>query len=43
MRHGRGIMTYQNQDSYEGEWQQDKRIGYGVFMMRGKGTYQGEW
>ena len=29
MRHGTGIHYYLNWDFYDGEWQQDKRVGRG--------------
>jgi hypothetical protein len=28
---------------YEGEWSNDKRHGFGIFMSNEGGVYEGEW
>lgn len=32
-KHGRGVMTYSNKDSYEGNWNEDRRDGDGVYYF----------
>ena len=36
-------MHYRNGDTYEGEWKQDLRHGYGVLTLKDRGMYEGEW
>jgi hypothetical protein len=40
---GFGIMTYENQDVYEGYWKNGKRNGLGKFESTGGYFYEGNW
>ena len=43
-RHGYGVYTYPNGDTYEGEWQSHLRHGQGVYTYKDTGTkYVGTW
>ena len=42
-RHGQGRMTYDEGDSFCGEWSQDRPHGHGVFTHANSDTYTGEW
>jgi hypothetical protein len=48
VRQGKGRITFFNGDVYDGQWQDDKRWGYGVYVY-GAGSsskgdrYEGEW
>lgn len=44
MRHGKGRHTYANGETYEGEWLNDKRHGYGIQKdITEKEIYAGDW
>jgi len=36
-------MNYPNGDSYEGEWANDQRNGFGVLRFSKGDVYEGEW
>lgn len=42
-RHGRGTMTHDNGNKYEGEWEYDKMHGYGTWLCASGGRFDGEW
>ena len=41
--HGKGRMTHQNGDIYQGEWEEGKASGKGVFVDQQGSMYEGEW
>jgi hypothetical protein len=41
-RHGRGALTFNNEESYVGDWDCDKYHGVGVYQWR-NGSYKGDW
>jgi len=51
IKHGAGIYTYRNGNTYEGEWENNQRHGYGRMIYNAKATaldfyiesYEGEW
>lgn len=44
VRHGKGTYVWQNQDTYSGEWNQNKREGFGTFTSADTGDiYEGNW
>jgi hypothetical protein len=43
LRHGRGIITYQNGRHFEGWWAQDKRHGKGFERFTNGNMYQGSY
>ena len=43
VRHGFGVMTWENGDRYEGEWENDKYHGYGLATTLDGYRYEGEW
>jgi hypothetical protein len=43
-QHGYGSMKYNNGNSYEGNWNQNRKHGLGVMIWRDVGEiYTGEW
>ena len=40
-RHGKGIITYNSQRIYEGEWKNDKRDGMGYERFTNGNQYEG--
>jgi len=42
-RHGRGIMTYNWGDVYDGEFHNNAKQGRGIFLFKTKSFYFGEW
>lgn len=42
-RHGVGILTCDNGNSYEGDWNKDKRDGRGIARYSSGDVYDGEW
>lgn len=43
LRHGKGVMKYQNGRVYEGEWDKDQRHGRGFEKYPNKNIYIGEF
>lgn len=43
MRHGHGILYYQNGLCYEGEFRNNQRHGYGILRFNNIEVYRGEW
>lgn len=44
LKDGQGIFYYKNDDIYSGNWKEDKRHGYGVFVSSATGSvYEGSW
>jgi len=43
MMHGRGIITYSDGSVYVGEFEFNKREGFGKFRWPDKTWYLGEW
>lgn len=43
MRKGKGIMTYPDGTTYNGEWEDNKRHGQGIYTYRNGDYYDGEW
>jgi hypothetical protein len=41
--HGKGRMTHSNGDIYQGEWQDGKACGNGVFIDQQGSMYEGQW
>ena len=41
--HGRGIMVYNNGDSYTGEWFDGKKHGVGVYKWKNGVFFRGDW
>ena len=42
-RHGKGVMTYRNSDTYDGEWSSNRRHGQGTFRSHAGDKYVGSW
>ena len=42
-RHGRGKMTFESGDVYEGEYKDDKQSGRGTYKHASGNVYEGEW
>jgi hypothetical protein len=42
-RHGQGVYTWANGDTYDGEWQNGDRHGQGVCIYADGRKYDGEW
>ena len=42
-KHGRGILKFANGDSYNGEWNDDKRSGHGIYQFATGNRYKGGW
>ena len=42
-RHGRGLMTYECESRYYGEWQNDKYGGCGIYRFKNGDCFDGEW
>lgn len=38
-----GVMTYQNGDFYEGEFQNEQRHGFGKYQFADGSAFSGEW
>lgn len=43
MRHGKGKMEWLNNYVYEGDWENNKRQGYGRLTLSDGDTYQGQF
>lgn len=44
MKVGKGEYVYCNNNKYEGEWENDKKHGQGVYLYQNKGEkYEGEF
>ncbi len=43
LREGKGVYTYEDGRSYDGDWKNDKREGKGVFKFANGGSYDGYW
>ena len=42
-RHGEGTYTWDNGDTYEGEWVEDRREGHGTMTWASGARYDGDW
>ena len=40
---GKGKIVYDDGDSYEGEWKDDKAHGFGVYISHNGSVYEGYW
>uniref|UniRef100_A0A1S4H3A0 Uncharacterized protein n=2 Tax=Anopheles gambiae TaxID=7165 RepID=A0A1S4H3A0_ANOGA len=43
LREGRGIQTYPDCSTYNGDWLRGVRHGYGVYVYSNKDVYEGNW
>jgi hypothetical protein len=43
MANGKGRLTYENGDVYEGNFDNDLREGWGVFIHADGTKYEGQW
>ena len=43
IRHGRGIMCFNNGERYHGDWVDDKMCGFGIYHYKNGGNYTGDW
>lgn len=42
-RHGKGIYRWNNGETYNGDWKNDRMNGYGVFTKVDGSVYEGEF
>jgi hypothetical protein len=38
-----GVMTSPNEERYQGDWQEDKKQGQGIYYYPNGEKYDGEW
>jgi hypothetical protein len=43
MFHGKGILTFPDGSTYEGNWKEDKFFGKGVLTLPDGSKHDGEW
>ena len=43
MANGKGRLTYENGEIYEGWWENDVKHGFGMFVHSDGTKYTGEW
>ena len=41
--HGQGKITFGNGDYYQGEWKEDKRDGFGVYLSAYGQKFKANW
>ncbi len=41
--HGKGSITYENEEIYDGEWKEGLKEGKGTLTSPDGGKYEGEW
>jgi len=43
MKHGQGVMTYTNGEKFDGEWEGDKKCGFGKYLYEDGSIFEGLW